>query len=150
MGRGFYLQAGSTYSGWRVCKESLQYARGELLAKLEVPAPPVVAELPAAPPADAPTPEPAARLEERADRGSLWLRFAQRPADATLFALKGAGWRWSRPAMAWYHQLTPANRVFAEQFTGVTTVEETDAPAPAEETSSALPVATVLPFEARR
>ncbi len=153
MGSGYYLQAGSTYSGWRVRKQSLQYASGaEQLAHLEVPAPRTPEPSPTPAAVEEPTPEiaeataaPAASLEERPERGPLWLRFAKRPSDATLFVLKAAGWRWSRPALAWYHQLNDANRAFATAIaTGAPTASACAAG------SRLTSDAVVLSFEARR
>ena len=55
-------------------------------------------------------------VSENPGKNGIEIRFAVKPPAATLDALKGAGWRWSRFSACWYNRASADAREFAERI----------------------------------
>ena len=55
-------------------------------------------------------------VSENPGKNGVEIRFAAKPPDATLEALKSAGWRWSRFSRCWYTRASAEARTFAERI----------------------------------
>ena len=55
-------------------------------------------------------------VSENPAKGGVEIRFDAKPDDATLDALKAAGWRWSRFSRCWYNRASEESRAFAERI----------------------------------
>ena len=100
MGHGYYL-GNDRYSGWQVSKEVFYKGTPTredyiCLAKRHDHLQKSKPEAPKA------TPASAAGFEVTHDRDWTWVKFAVKPAESTLQALRDAGARFSHKRMAWY------------------------------------------------
>jgi len=119
MGRGYFLQAGSTYSGWRVEKYDLGWRGLEGLYPADVA--PIRDTAPAPKPTPEPQPEPitdapalAVTVKENDKLGGVELHFTAKPPEELRERLKAAFWRWSRRSECWYIRRNPETRAFAD------------------------------------
>jgi len=114
MGHGYYLAAGSKYSGWQVRKGAeswtLQGDRITVAAHLVTPRA-------VEPPAEVGTINGVEVRLNPAKQG-IELRFPAKPAASILTDLKLHGWRWSRFAACWYHHDNQAARLTAARISG--------------------------------
>ena len=112
MGRGNYLQAGGTYSGWRVESDSVGGGAG-----CEDHLPDQGAETAPEEPAGG-----SVEITHNEAKHGIEIRFSEKPSQSVLDRLKAHGWRWSRFAKCWYHRnqsgVLPFACALRDEFTG--------------------------------
>jgi hypothetical protein len=132
MGRGYFLAAGRTYSGWQVRKPTISDDLLEALAlgqhslgQAKITPQQIATVLPDTDTATPAVAAPAVQIVHKTEKNGIEIHFPAKPPAFLLDSLKKLGWRWSRAAACWYAKHTEAAARFAQ------TIAETYTPSAA-------------------